>query len=310
MPLLPRLAFVAVALFALVEVAAHAATLAAVAPVSDWRAAADFVRGRLGPADAIVAAPGWADPVLRQVLGDRIDAAMAGRSDLAAYERLWVLSIRGAAAPEAPDGAPELVRNFGGVRVQRWALGPSPVVVDLTEHVFEAEVELERGGTTRPCDLSERRPGRRGGLGFGVVPPARRFQCPDRRGNVWVAPVVMEDLSLKPRRCVYQHPARRGPVRVRFPELPLGDRIVVYAGIYYEHERMRQGAPVTLDVAIDGAPAGRMVHVDGDGWKRMTVDTGAFGERGEIAFEVTSPDPDKRIFCWHASVRRGQDSRP
>jgi hypothetical protein len=50
--------------------------------------------------------------------------------------------------------------------------------------------------------------------------------------------------------------------------------------------------------------------VDGDGWKRMFVDTDAFGARGSIAFEVTSPDPDKRIFCWHASVQRGQGRRP
>jgi hypothetical protein len=300
------LPWLALLCFPLIEVGAHALTLAGVASEADWRAAAQLVRQQALPTDLIVSAPSWTDPTLRLVLGDRIDLAMAGRSDTAAYGRLWSLSVRGARPPEAPAGAPELSRDFGPVRVERWTLGAPTVVHDLVEHVFDAKVELVQRGEPRPCTLAPRKPGRRGGLGFGAVPPARRFQCPDRRGFVWVAPIVMEDLELQPRRCVFQHPAGREPVRVTLPDVPLGERLVVHAGVYYEHERMRDGAPITLEVSIGGKPAGQMVHRDGEGWRRMEIDTRALGQRrAPVRFEVTTDNASKRIFCWAASTRSG-----
>ena len=70
LPLLPWLALLA---FPLVEVSAHAVTRARVPSGDDFGAAAAFVRGEFRPHDAIVAAPAWVDPIVRQVLGDRID---------------------------------------------------------------------------------------------------------------------------------------------------------------------------------------------------------------------------------------------
>ena len=73
-----------------------------VPPEDDWIAAAALVRAQLESNDAITVAPAWADPLLRLHLGDRMNAKLSGRSDLAAFERLWVLSIRGRRSPEAP----------------------------------------------------------------------------------------------------------------------------------------------------------------------------------------------------------------
>jgi hypothetical protein len=303
--LLAWVPWVALLAFALVEVSAHAWTRARVPERSEWQAAAAFVRGQLQPRDAIAAAPAWSDPLLREVLGDRIDHALAGRSDLAAYERLWALSIRGARPADAPDGPPALERSFGPVRVLRWDLGPSRVRYDFVRELPGARVSWvhkQRGG---PCDYRPRAPSRGGGLGRGVFAPALRFGCEGGMRDGWVAPIVMEDLSLAPRHCVYHPPGRRERIRVAFADVPLGDRLQLYAGLYYEHERMREGRPIALHVAIDGAPAATLVHRDGDGWKPLTVRTR--GGRGEVAFEVSSDERRRRHFCWAATTREGPE---
>lgn len=287
--------------FALFEVVVHARTVAGVPRLDDYRAAAEALRAELRPRDLIVAAPDWTDPVLRQVLGDRIDFAMAGRSDTAAYERLWALSIRGARPAEAPSGAPELKRQFGRVTLMRWRLGPSPVTSDLVRLLPRAHV---RQGSV-DCPWQHLAPPRGGGLGRGVLPPVERFQCAGR-GSSWVAPVVLEDLSLAPRHCVLQPPGGREPLTVRFDDLDLGDRLVVYAGLYYEDERMRRGAPVELAIRLDGAPLGRLTHRDGDGWKRLELPLPAGHPRGSLELTVTSRQTERRNLCWAVSVRSGK----
>jgi hypothetical protein len=302
---LPWIALVA---FALLEVTAHAYTRARVPDHGDFEAAARFVRTELRARDLIAAAPAWTDPIVRQVLGERIDLAMAGRSDSAGYERLWALSIRGARPHEAPAVAPELTRDFGRVQVLRWPLGPSPVLYDFVEHVREAQVAAFDRTQAHACAWREYSAPRGGGLGFGVLPPVQRFGCEPTRRGTYVAPVVMEDLGITPRRCVLQAPYGSDPLRVAFSNVPLGRRIVLYGGIYYEHERMREGADVLLRVAIDGREAGRMRHSDGDGWKRVEIATSPGS--GEVAFEVTTRHPHKRTFCWAATTRSSPPGAP
>ena len=300
---LSALPWLALLIFPVVEVGAHAFTRAAVPTEHDWRVAADFVGERASEGDLFVAAPDWADPLVRQYLGDRIDLPMAGRTGVAGYRRLWSLSPRGARPPEAAGRTPELSEDFGGVRVERFALDAPRVLHDLVEHVADARVTQIVGGKPRPCEYGMHGPGRRGGLGYGVVPPARRFQCPDRRGFVWVAPVIMEDLELQPRRCVYQHPAGGEPVRVTVPDVPVGKRLEVHAGLYYEHERMLDGAPVKLVVRFGDEQVGEMIHRDGEGWRALTIDTAKrAGERVDVSFETTSARSHKRIFCWSARI--------
>lgn len=284
------------------ELAAGATQRAALVEVDDWRRAAARVRPALRPGDAVAAAPGWADPMLRRVLGDAMPPVVVGRSDLAPFERLWVLSIRGADAPDAPAAAPALDERVGPVRVRRWDLGPSPVRADLVARLDGAQVTLG----DRPCP---RRTDARlppGGLGAGPMPPRDRFVCDPGRPWLWVGETVTEDLDLAPRRCVWQHPAGEEPVRVALPDVPLGDRLVLYAGLYYEHERMRTGGPVHVRLLLDGRPLAALVHRDGDGWKRLEAATpGRDGTRGRLTVEVTAPDPHLRSLCWAGSTRAG-----
>jgi hypothetical protein len=301
--LLPYAPSVALLAFALVEVSAHAWTRARVPSSADWHAAAAYVRSAQQPRDRIVAAPAWSDPLLREVLGDRIGLAMAGASDSAGYERLWALSIRGARPEQAPAQSPVFERSFGGVRVLRWDLGPSRVLHDFVRALPDASVSWtsQKGGGQ--CEYRARPVPRGGGLGNGVLAPRQRFGCEPGVRAGWVGQVVMEDLELAPRYCVYHPPAGHERIQVAYRDVPLGAELRLYAGLYYEHERMRSGGPIALHVRIDGRDAGVLTHRDGDGWKPLTLKTR--GGRGDVTFEVRAPERRRRHFCWAASTRAG-----
>lgn len=286
-----------VALIALpvTEVALHFRARAAVPAHSDWQQAAAFVRGQLGPKDLIVSAPGWTDPLLRAALGDKVTTAMEGRSDLAGFERMWSLSIRGARPADAGTRAPSLTKSFGGVTVERYELGPASVREDLIDRLPTAEVSLGE----RPCARKRMTLPRGGGLGYGVLPPIERFQCDG--GGTWLAEVVLEDLDITPRRCVFQPPGVGAPTRVVLRDVELTGELVFYGGLYYEHERMRHGDPVVMTVLANGAPIGTLAHRDGDGWKKLALKTTP--GRADLTIEVRSTSRKQRGFCWAASTR-------
>lgn len=275
---------------------------------ADWQRAAALVREQLESSDAMSVAPAWADPLLRLHLGDRMTPKMAGRSDLAAFERLWVLSIRGARSPEAPARPPDFSQTFGRVTVNRYDFGPTPVVLDLVDALPSAKVELSQRGKAVPCEWRERVGGpSRGGLGFGPVSPRQRFVCDERRSHAWVGTTIIEDMTMSPRRCIWQHPQGKEPVSVTFEDVHLGQKLVLYGGLFYLDERDEQGAPVTLRVLVDGHEVGRMVHRDGEGMKRVEFATHPkglpIGARGDLRVEVTSARPKHRSFCWAGSIR-------
>jgi hypothetical protein len=273
---------------------------------NDWQRAAELVRKNHQSSDALVVAPTWADPLLRLHLGDRITAKVAGRVDLAAFERMWVLSIRGARADEAPYRAADFRTTFGGVTVERFDFGPTPVVMDFVDALPSASVEIASGASQRSCAWDARVPGvARGGLGFGPVFPRQRFVCDEKRPWLWVGSTIIEDLSLSARRCIWQHPQGREPVSVTFHDVHLGRRLVLYGGLDYHHERDGTGGPVTMRVFASGTEIGRMVHRDGEGMKRVVIDTHKTSAslRGDLRFEVTSPAPNRRSFCWAGSIQ-------
>jgi hypothetical protein len=292
---------------AVAEVIALAVRERRVPPESDWLAAAQLVGSQLESSDAITVAPPWADPLLRLYLGDRITPKIAGRSDLASFERLWVLSIRGHESPEAPPRAPDFSQVVGRVSVQRFDLGPSPVVLDLVDALPSAHVErVSPASGPVACPWRERvSGGGRGGLGFGPMPPRQRFVCDANKPTAWVGVTVLEDLSLAPRRCIFQHPQGKEPVSVAYDDVHLGSRLVLYAGLDYHQERDEKGAPVTLRVFVDDREIGRLVHKDGEGWKRYELKTRGDTDpvRGDLRFEVTAPSAAKRAFCWAATVQ-------
>ena len=287
------------------ELSAHALIRAHVPALSDYSAAVGFIRAQLQPHDLITSAPSFIDPILRWQLGDKIPLAMAGRSDTAGYERLWVVSIRGGLPPEAPHSAPELRQSFGRVEVLRYALPKQPVLFDFVAEWAHAEASILQNGSWKPCPLRTGGAARGGGLGKGVLMPvSKRFECDPRVPWLFMSDVVLEDLENQPHHCIWQHPQGADPVQLTFHGVPLGEALVFYAGIYYEHERMREGGPTEATISVDGQTLGQFKHVDGDGYRSLRLDTRALGKTtGDVTISVRAQDPKARSFCWAASTR-------
>lgn len=313
-----RVLFASTLAVAVVEVIGHFTIQSRVVPDDDWQAAAQVLRGEVRATDTILVAPSWASPVARMALGDLMTEERVAYSDLDGFTRAFELSARGRRHPDLAGLEPTSVRRVGTLTLREYALGASPVLYDLTSHVEEARVTIRRRNGEQPCAWRVGEFGR-GGLGAGPMMPAGRFECDPRHAWVFVGRTVNEDLDLEPRRCVWQHPAEAGSsVITTFEDVPLGARLVLYAGLYYEHERMREHPPFELRVSVDGHEVAYMQHRDGDGWKRIEALTGAAGasptRRGRVQIEVSAQDPHLRSVCWHADIRsearRASEGRP
>lgn len=295
-------------LFALAELLGHAVMRGRVATDDDWRRAGEYVRPRIGPRTQVLAAPDWVEPQMRRELGDVLGLDRVGSLDLAPFDRVYLLSVRGHLPPTLEGRAPVGVRRFGEVTVARFELGPSPMLYDFVAHLEDARVERIVDGVAAPCP-SVRVPGRGGGLGFGPYWPEERFVCDAERPWLFVAKTVNEDRDLRLRTCVWQHPQGDEPIRVTFPDVPLGARIVFDADIYYEHERNEVHGPVPFElrVAIDGHDVATMRHFDGQGRKRMVVASPGGARRGAVSIETTTANPHLRTICWSGRTETEHD---
>ncbi|MCB9659717.1 MAG: hypothetical protein R3B40_16935 [Polyangiales bacterium] len=308
-----RVLFACTLTVAAVEVIGHFTVQSRVVHQEDWERAASFLATHVADDDGLVVAPEWMSPVARMALGELVTEERVGYSDLAGFTRVFELSARGRRHPDLAGLEAANVTRVGALTIREYALGPSPVLFDLTGHLEAAHVDLVHGDEAQPCAFQRGSLGR-GGLGAGPLMPAARFQCERRRPWLYVGRTINEDLTLQPRRCVWQHPAEPGSrVRTTFEDVPLGARLVLYAGLYYEHERMREHGPFDLRVYIDGREAAHMTHRDGDGWKRLEALTGgpdADPTRvGRVQIEVEADDPHLRSVCWSADIRSAVRAR-
>lgn len=268
-------------------------------PNADWRAAGAFVRGAYESGDAISAAPRWADPMMRMAVQPVLRARDEGRSTLDGYKRLWVMSIRGEHALDEPAASPEMTREFGRVTVRRYRL-PDMRVFDLTANIREASAQISTNGMPHACTWRRFPPQRGGGLDQGPFAPVERFGC-NLRPWLWVGPTTIEDLELRPRYCIWQHPPPDGgSTTVSFPRVPAG-AFTLHGGLHWVQERWRRGAPVEVSVTQNGNEIARMSHHDGDGWMKIE---GRVPTEGELTISVSAPNGDhERTFCWDAQIR-------
>lgn len=287
------------------ELTAHALILAHVPALSDYQAAADFIRSERQLHDLITSAPDFIDPIVRWQLGDQIPLEMASRNDDAGYQRMWVVSIRGALPKDAPKQPPELRRGFGEVEVLRYKLSQPDVLFDFVGSWPRAKASIVRSGAEQPCPMRIGGVPRGGGLGRAVLMPvATRFECDPKRPWLFISDVVLDDLDNAPRHCLWQHPQGEEPVQLTFRNVPLGSEMVFYGGIYYEHERMREGGPIEATIRIDGQVVAQFKHEDGDGFRSLRIDTAALGKaKGNVTVAVRAHDPKARSFCWAATTR-------
>jgi hypothetical protein len=285
----PRLALAGtagVALLALVETA-----VALIAPLrapteADWGAAAAAVRESWKPGDLIVAAPAWADSILRVHLGDLIPPEVAARMDAERFARVWEVSQRGARSPEG-RGEVRVDRSFGHLRVRLIERAAPAVTYDFVARWGEARLERRGpGGTTVACP-----------------PVGARMACPGPWPTTLERKVVEVDQHL--RLALMTEPVSAGTVVVEFPEARLGRVLVIATGLHDTWARKAARGTVAARLFIGERAVDLPETTDDSGWTETRVDTG--GEDGRtvpVRLEITSAAPRERYFSFAAEARR------
>ena len=281
------------ALGAIVTLALVETSVALIAPLrapreSDWKAAEREVRAGFQPGDLIVAAPAWADPVMRMHLGDLIPIATAGRMDAARFSRVWEISQRGARAREAVAGGGHVAieRRHGALTVRRIERRGAAVSYDFLAHWQDARVSrADANGASSGCPMQ-----------------GDRFQCPQIGFNYVKRQTVEVDTTL--RQALLVQPVERSRVVVEFPAVVLGKELAVATGMSNVWMRKAARGAVDLTIAIDGRTALRVTTFNESGWLLSHVDTTArAGQTATVRFEVTSPAPYARHFAFAAEAR-------
>jgi hypothetical protein len=252
----------------------------------DWTAAAAFVNRGFQAQDLIVAAPAWADPVLRQYLGDRLPAPVAGRLDHERYARVWELSQRGAAAPEVVGARLLQEQGFGNLRVRLYQREPMLVTYDFTSRWREAALTRQSPGQPPVvCDLT----------------PAQH-QCPELRYN-FVRDALLE-IGGTIRQALYAQPVANANVVLEYAAVPLGRELAVGGGLHNVWLRKVSDGSVSLRVVIDDKEVGVLESGNRTGWSVRRFDTTAYaGKTGRVRFEISSANPFSRHFGFAAEAR-------
>jgi hypothetical protein len=303
---LVRALLLAVPLVGAVELGAELVLAARTPPPAAWSALSGALEGIAEPGTPVVVSPRWAEPHVRAALGDAwFPLEAAAHSGLETFPRVVEVSLRGARS-DALAGFRELERREAGPLVVRLLEHPAPerIVFDFVDALAPGRVVVYGTSPSRACRFHPRARVRTGGLSGHPTLPRQRFDCGEG-GWFDVGVTVIADERFLPRRCIFAHPPSEGARVLRYDGVPLGRELVVDAGMYWVVERRRTGAPVTLEVRVDGDPLGEVVHRDGDGWARTRLPLGAHAGKPSASVElrISSPDDAYRHYCFRADSR-------
>jgi hypothetical protein len=279
------LAVAAVSLLAVVETA-----VALIAPTrapsdADWHAAAAEVRAGFRPGDLVVAAPSWADSILRVHLGDLIPVEVAGRMDDERFGRVWEVSQRGARAQEA-RGQVISERRAGRLTVRLLERPAAVVGYDFVARWSDARVSRRTNlGADVDCENT-----------------GDRIQCPGVGYN-FVRPQMVE-VAQRVRRALLAQPVSQATVVVEYPLIQLGRTLVLATGLHNTWMRKEASGPVDVRVVVGTEVDVSFTTRNEDGWAVRRIDTSArAGKLAVVRFEITSPEPYARHFAFAAEVR-------
>ncbi|MDZ4698039.1 MAG: hypothetical protein SGI86_23100 [Deltaproteobacteria bacterium] len=275
----------ALVLLAIVE-SVNAITASLFAPSEkDWQAVASAVKAEFKEGDLVVAAPAWADPVMRLHMGDLLTPAIAARLDDDRFGRVWQVAQRGARTPEV-RGTLAQSHRYGALTLERYDRKPAKVHFDFVAAWHRARVV-------------RREPGR------GELDCPRgtdRFACPNLGFN-FVKPEILE-IGHSLRQALYAQPVGGATVVIEFGEPELGSELVVAAGLHHVWFRKAGDGDVVLRVFIGGHERLVQKSDNASGWQRSRIDTADLaGTHVPVRFEITSERPFARHFGFAAEAR-------
>ncbi|MBW2731489.1 MAG: hypothetical protein JRH20_03795 [Deltaproteobacteria bacterium] len=155
----------------------------------------------------------------------------------------------------------------------------------LIDRLADAKVTLARSSGTKVC--------KKDGLRHQCSPPTWNYVGPssERVGDAL-------------RRCIWAHPVQGAKLRVTFPGRTLGRTLLGHHGLTDNAVRsFSSGAPVKLEVFIDGKSVKTDVRANSRGFSEWRVDTVAHaGKRAEVAFEISTARSGGRHYCFDAMI--------
>jgi hypothetical protein len=286
--LLRRRRFSVAAVAAVVVLALVETVNAVVAPLRapderDWKVASAAVRAGFRPGDLVVAAPAWADPVMRQQLGDLVPMPVAGRMDAARYARIWEISQRGARAAETAGGSLAQSSKHRGLTVKLWEKKAAQVTFDFLSEWRRAELSVVSPGGDTPCAVG-----------------ADRFVC---MGGASLKPELLEiDTTL--RNGLALDPIERATLTMTYSSVPLGRELAVAGGLHNVWLRKASDGKVHLRALVDGREVGALDGTNQGGWTLRRFDTSAWsGKTATVRFEITVDKAQSRHFGFAAEAR-------
>jgi len=273
----------AIVLLAVVETGNALVAPARAPSDKDWTAAAVKVRKEFQPGDLIVAAPAWADPIMREKLGDLVPQPAAGRMDAARYGRIWEIAQRGARAAETSGAFIATTARFGALTLRRWEKPPASVTFDFLAEWRRASMSVLRpDGAQTPCAMG-----------------SERFQC----AGAALGPELVEvDTTL--RNALAGDPLEGATLVLEYPEVPLGRELAVAAGLHNVWQRKSGDGKVRLRVLASGRELGVVPATSASGWTLMRFDTSAqAGTTAPVRFEITVDRAHARHLGFAAEAR-------
>ena len=252
---------------------------------ADWVAAARVVREAWKPGDLIVAAPDFADPLLRQQLGDLLPQPVVGRMDAARFGRIWEISQRGARAEDCKGLTAAQETKRGALTLKRFDRKAAEVTYDFFAHWRDGQVFYRApDGREVPCVLQ-----------------ATLHQCFE--GNVSLRPQLLE-IDTRPRAGLSTAPPAVGTTVLEYRQVPMGTELAVGAGLHNVWLRKSGDGVVRLRVLLDGQEFAVLEAKSLSGFTLRKLDTRAFaGRTADVRFEITANNPAARHLGFVAEAR-------
>jgi hypothetical protein len=299
-----KYAFALVPAIGLFELALHWYETWSVPTEAEWQAARAEVQRIVEPADLVIFAPQWVEPLAREYFGPELASIQRiARPDESRFPRAIEVSIRGAHRTEIANWKRVNREKIGRFEVTT-SQNPdaSSIVDDLVDHVRPdaMTVSLVDGGRETACPWT-RGPVLTGGLGYGPTVPADRFAC---AGGAVVAVTVISDPTYQPRRCIYAPPVGGNAVlRLRFASVAFGTTLHGHHAIAAEADHAN-GAPVEVAFRTEAEKLGDFVRRDGTGWTPFEATTnGLAGTKAELVVDIRAARGDRRQYCFEADTR-------
>jgi hypothetical protein len=111
----------------------------------------------------------------------------------------------------------------------------------------------------------------------------------------------LAEVGFEPHRCIQVVPAAKSSVRITFPQMFLGTRLVGFVGLADVFTRRSPRGPGRLQVEIAGKVVATAVAGVDDGWVRFETATTA--GPADVTFVASADDP-QRMICFAAEARQ------